>query len=99
MEETNKTSAELSDEDSRRLLAAIRSNPETAHALATIALGGDPAEVIASLGGAPAEEAAAEPAPEVKTAAPSPEPDEKPALQQPPSSPAFLSHVRESFWD
>lgn len=77
MEETNKTPAENAGEDTQRLLAAIRSNPETAHVLAEIALGGDASELLATL--LPKTEDASEPAA--------------------PSQPAFLEHVRDSFWD
>ena len=49
MEETNRPSADLHDDEAPRLLAAIRSNPETARVLAGIALGGDPVALIAEL--------------------------------------------------
>ncbi len=55
MEETTKPATELTEDDAQRLLAAIRTNPETAEILAGIALGGDPAELLADLAPKPPE--------------------------------------------
>ncbi len=55
MEETTKPATELTEDDAQRLLAAIRSNPETSEILAGIALGGDPAELLAGLAPKPPE--------------------------------------------
>jgi len=55
MKETTNPVVELTDDDAARLLAAIRSNPETAEILAEIALGGDPAELLARLAPKPPE--------------------------------------------
>lgn len=90
MKETTTADVELDADDAPRLLAAIRSNPDTAHVLAEIALGGDAAELLATLLPATdAEEDAAAPeetAPAAHAEAPQP------------SRPAFLGYVRESFW-
>lgn len=90
MKETTKSDAELNADDAPRLLAAIRSNPDTAHVLAEIALGGDAAELLASLLPASSGEEKA-PVPEETAPAPASEVTQ-------PSRPAFLGYVRESFW-
>lgn len=90
MKETTTADVELDADDAPRLLAAIRSNPDTAHVLAEIALGGNAAELLATLLPATvAEEDAAMPD-ESAPAAPAEAPQ--------PSRPAFLGYVRESFW-
>jgi hypothetical protein len=89
-------------DDSEALLAAIRTNAETAHVLAAIASGGDPNELIATLLQPEAEPSASpEPQPE-----PEAEPEKRPLYSTPagnqpeaPSFPSFLSAIPRSFWD
>lgn len=101
----------MTDDDACRLLAAIRSNAETAHVLAEIALGGDAATLMASLlPAAEREQAVEEALPEVADDKPqmpvaATAKDEKeatpptPPTPPTPSMPAFLSHISTSFWD
>lgn len=97
-------------DDSEALLAAIRTNAETAHVLAAIASGGDPNELIATLLQPEAEPSASpEPQPEPEAEPepePEPEPEKRPLYSTPagnqpeaPSFPSFLSAIRRSFWD
>lgn len=97
-------------DDSEVLLAAIRTNAETAHVLAAIASGGDPNELIATLLQPEAEPSASpEPQPEPEAEPepePEPEPEKRPLYSTPagnqpekPSFPSFLSAIRRSFWD
>ena len=82
--------------DDIALLRAISKNPDTAHALAAIAEGADPSEILADLLPKKAPEPEPEPTPE-----PEPEPVEPVAAQPgiPLSSPLFLCGTQTDFWD